>query len=86
MLNSLKYTSNPGDSCCPLAMELTKELETTFGYVLDINHDDFLPEFLTATYLTPEFKFLITPEQKLVIKKFLEGLKLLCAKNFDCKL
>ena len=79
MLNSLKkYTSNPGDSCHSFAVELTKELETTFAYVFDTNQEDFCPEFLTTTYLTPEFKFLITPEQKLVIKRFLEGKIIVC--------
>ena len=70
-----RYTSNPGDSCYKLAEELTKELNSTFVYVFDPSAPDFCPEFLASTYLTPELRFLIKPEQQKLVQKFLEGNK-----------
>ena len=79
-----KYMLNKDDSCYKFAVELSKQLDTTFAYIFDNKSTDFCPEFLAATYLTPEYRFLIKPDQKNVVKKFLEGIiKLLCVKN-DC--
>ena len=73
-----QFNSNPNDSCHALAMELTKELKETFAYVLDPKHDEFCPEFIAATFLTPELKWMIRADQKPVIRKYLEGKFILC--------
>ena len=72
------FTSNPNDSCHALAMELAKELKETFAYVLDPKHPEFCPEFIVATFLTPELKWMIKTDQKPVIRKYLEGKFILC--------
>ena len=74
MINVLEqYIAKPDDPVHNLSVELSRELETTFGYVLDPDHAEFCPEFVTATYLTPHFKFLIKPELKTVVVRYLKG-------------
>ena len=73
MLKILEKYSSPDDSCHKLAQELSKELVSTFSYVLDPKDPEYRVEFLAATYLSPEFRFLILPEQMTVIRKYLQG-------------
>ena len=74
MINVLEqYIAKPDDPVHNLSVELSRELQTTFGYVLDPDHAEFCPEFVTATYLTPHFKFLIKPELKTVVVRYLKG-------------
>ena len=74
MLNVLEeYIANPDDSVHHLAVELSQEIETTFGYILDPEHEEFCPEFVVASYLSPQFKFLIKADLKTVIVKYLKG-------------
>ena len=69
----LERYSSPDDSCHQLAQELSKELVTTFSYILDPKDKEFCPEYLVATYLTPEWRFLIKSEQMPAIRKYLQG-------------
>ena len=73
MLKILEKYSSPDDSCYQLAQELSKELETTFSYMLDPKDKNYCPEYLVATYLTPQWRFLIKSEQMTVIRKYLQG-------------
>ena len=73
-----KYVSNPDDSAHALAVELQKELTNTFNYILDPSHPDFCPEFIVATFLAPEYKWMMKPEHKPVIRKYLEGKFIQC--------
>lgn len=74
MLKSLEqFTANPLDGAYALAVELERELIFTFSYILDPNAHDFCPEFVTATYFSPEFLCLINNEQKAAIRRYLEG-------------
>ena len=84
-----KIIQKPDDSAYPMAVELSKELRTTFAYIIDVNHKDFCPHFLVATFLTPEYKRMIKPEHKPAIWKILEGNKFIlckvhCKLNFSC--
>ena len=69
----LERYSSPDDCCHQLAQELSKELVTTFSYILDPKDKEFCPEYLVATYLTPEWRFLIKSEQMPAIRKYLQG-------------
>ena len=80
MLKILERYSNPDDACYQLAQELSSELVSTFSYILDPKQPDFCPEYMVATYLTPEFKFLIKSDQMTVIRKFLQGNKVIVCK------
>ena len=73
MMKILERYSSPDDSCHQLAQELSKELVTTFSYILDPKDKEFCPEYLVATYLTPEWRFLIKSEQMPAIRKYLQG-------------
>ena len=75
MLKILERYSSPDDSCHQLAQVLSKELVTTFSYVLNPDDDEYREEFLVATYLSPEFRFLVKPDQMAVVKKYLQGNK-----------
>ena len=83
MLKILERYSSPDDSCHQLAQVLSEELVSTFSYVLDPDDPEYSAEFLVATYLSPEFRFLIIPEQMTVIKKYLQGNKVIVCKLND---
>ena len=83
MLKILERYSSPDDSCHQLAQVLSEELVSTFSYVLDPDDPESCAEFLVATYLSPEFRFLIIPEQMTVIKKYLQGNKVIVCKLND---
>ena len=73
MLKSLQqFTENPQDGFHQFALELSEEIKTTFSYVLDPDDDDFCPEFLTATYFSPEF-LVKEDSQKAAVRRYLEG-------------
>ena len=77
-----KIIQKPDDSAYPMAVELSKELRITFAYIIDVNHKDFCPHFLVATFLTPEYKWMIKPQRKPAIRKFLEGNKFILCKVY----
>ena len=68
-----QYIAKTDDSVHPLAVELSKEIVETFNYVLDPNDEEFCAEFVTATYLTPQFRFLIKADLKAEVVKYLKG-------------
>ena len=76
MLKTLQqFIDKPEDSIHHFAVELTNEIVSTFSYILDPDsgEDVFCPEFLTASYFSPEFKFLIKDDQKAAVRRYLEG-------------
>ena len=68
-----KFTANKEDGLHAFAVELSEDLNKTFAYVLDPDDDDFCPEFVAASYFSPEFRFLIKDDQKAAVRRYLEG-------------
>ena len=75
MKNLQQFIANPEDGVHQFAVELSKEIESTFSYILDPEDEDFCPEFITASYFSPEFKFLIKDDQKVAVRRYLEGIR-----------
>ena len=88
MLNLLeKFLQDKNDTAYALAHELSRELRLTFAYVLDKTDKDFCPEFLVASFLSPEYKWMVKPTHMPAIRTYLEGNKfILCKVRFRiCK-
>ena len=68
-----KILESPDDACYQFALELETQIKTYFAFVLDPKHKDYCVEYLVATYLTPNWRYLIKPELKTAIRKYLEG-------------
>ena len=67
--NYLENSCNPG---IELAKMIKEELKS-FSYVHEPTNAEFSPLMLTATYLSPAHKFLLTPDQVELAESFLRG-------------
>ena len=78
MLYNLDKYQDKKDSTYALARALSKELRLTFAYLLDKTDDNFCPQFLVATFLSPEYKWMIKETHMSAIMEYLEGKFILC--------
>ena len=60
------------DSGHSFAVEMKKQLESYFIFLLDPTHKDFIPVYWVASYLCPVHRFSITSVELPVVRKYLE--------------
>ena len=70
-----QFTANKEDGLYLFATELVEEIKATFSYILDPDDENFCPEFIAASYFSPEFRFLVKDDQKAAVRRYLEGIR-----------
>ena len=63
--------ADPEDVAHSFAKDLKQKLLSRFAFVLDSKHEDFLPVYHVATYLSPHHRFLIDSAGMEIVKDYL---------------
>ena len=68
------HVENRNDALHQFSVELDALLRDQFAFVMEPRDREFVVEFSVATFLSPEFRRLVSLDQEQAVKVFLEGM------------
>ena len=74
MLKTIEpLVTNESDTAHSFALEMKKQIQSYFSFLLYPTKPDFLPIYWVATFLCPVYRFVITSEEMPVVRSYLES-------------